>query len=253
MKTLSMHSILTNAAHANFTQGGPQDLAAQLQAVVPGYAQLPAGVIDEDILLVQDRFPLNPTQRLVVLVPPGEIDETILARRVWQLANSSCFNVLYLALSPDGTQTAYQRRRVVSLASMTSGQRFHSHGSVSTERNWQQALEHALQPGDLLVCLASHKIPKHVMWHTLLGKQLAITMGIPVYLFSGFKIAPAPQERQTIQEALAWIFSLLLIAAFFGIQVSIDRSIAGPLSTFLLWLSVVVEVYLLWKINELIG
>jgi hypothetical protein len=253
MKSLSMHSILIPLDHPRFFRDDPPDLAAQIQAVLPGYARLPTDVIEDDVLLIQDKLPLNPTHRLVVLVPCGEIDETALARRVWQLAGSSGFSVLYLALSPDVTQTAYQRRRLAGLAALTSGRDIHAHASVREEKNWRQALERTLQHGDLLVCLASHKVPEHLFWRRKLGEQLVETAGVPVYMFSGFKIVPVPQEWRAVREVLAWIGSLFLLAAFFGVQVSIDRAIDGPLATILLWISVGLEIYLLWKFNELIG
>ena len=250
MKALSINSVLFPSDNHRFLMGDPPDLAAQIQAVVPGYGQLPVRVIAEDVLLIQDKLPLKPTKRLVVLVPSGEVDETTLARRVWQLATSSSFSVLYLALSPDVTQIAYQRRRLASLAALTSGENVQAHASVSAEKNWRLALEQILQSGDLLVCLTSHQVSEHLFWHRKLGEKLVETVGVPVYLFSGLKIGPAPQERQAIKDVLAWIASLSLLAAFFGIQVSIDRSIAEPLSTILLCLSVVVETYLFLKINE---
>jgi hypothetical protein len=253
MKALSIHSILIPSDHSRFNKDGPPDLAAQIQAVVPGFARLPASVIDQDVLIIQDKLPLKPTRRLVVLVPPGEVDETALARRVWQLAASSGLDILYLALSWDDAQTPYQRRRLAGMAALTCGQDVRAHACVSAEKDWRQALKRTLQAGDLLVCLASHKVPKYLVWRTPLGKQLARTAGVPVYLFEGFKIGPTLQVRQALREALAWIISIFLMAAFFGVQAGIDRFAAEPLSTIGLFLTVVVEVYLLFKVNEWIG
>jgi hypothetical protein len=49
---------------------------------------------------------------------------------------------------------------------------------------------------------------------------------------------------------LSWVISLSLLAVFFGLQVMVDRSTDKLLSTLLLFLSVLVEVYLLIKVNE---
>jgi hypothetical protein len=253
MKSLSIQSIPIPSGHSRVFQDDPPDQAAQIQVVVPGYARLPAHVIDEDILLVKEQSSLNPTRRLVVLIPPGEFDETALARRVWQLAASSSFSVLYLALSPDATQSAYQRRRLAGLAAVTSDQNVRAHSSVSAEKNWRKVLEQILTPGDLLVCLAGHFVTKRLFWHRSLGEELVETLDVPVYLFGRFKIGSIPQQRQTIREVLAWVAFILLLAIFFRVQVSIDRTIARPLSTLITSFSVVVEIYLLWKINEWIG
>lgn len=253
MKDLSVHSILKPSNYSRSFQDDPPDRAAQIQAVIPGYSQLPFDMIDEDALLFHERLPLNPTRRLVVLIPSGEINETAFARRIWQIAASSNLTILYLALSPDSTRMAYERRRLASLAALTSGLNVRAHASVSSESTWQKALGPVMQGGDLLVCLDTHMVPKNLFWHTPLGKQLAGMMNVPVYLIGGFVIAATPQERSAIREALAWMVSLALIAAFFALQVRIDRSIDGLFATLLLCLSAMAEVYLIWKFNEWIG
>ena len=253
MKASSTHVIPIPVDHPRILQEDYPDLVAKTQAVVPGYAQLPASVVDGDTLLFRDKLPLNPTQRLVVLVPPGEVDEIALARHVWQLATCSCLRVLYLALSPDVAQAAYQRRRLAGLAALTSDQNIHAHASVFAEKNWQQALEQIWQPGDLVVCLANHQVSNHLIWRRNLGDQLFETLGMPVYLLGGCEISPVPLDWQGIKGLFSIMTSLSLVVVFFGVQVIIERSINRPLATILLSLSVLVEIYLLYKNNEWIG
>jgi hypothetical protein len=253
MKAFSIHSLSISPDRPFFIQDGLPDLAAPIQVVVPGCDQLLASMAEDDVLLVQDRFPLKPTRRLVVLVPSGEVDETALARRIWQLAANSYFSVLYLALSPDTFQAAYQRRRLADLAAATSGKNVRASGSVSAEQSWREALKRVIKPGDLLICLANHTVTRYLAWRASLGKQMVETVGVPVFMLSGFKIGRTPQERQATKEVLSWIIFVVLLATFIGLQVSIVRSTTRPLSTTLLCLSVVVELYVLWKINDWIG
>jgi hypothetical protein len=253
MKAFSIRSIPILIARSPFIQDDPPGMAVQIQAALPGYAQLPASVIEKDVLLVMDKLPPGPAQRLVVLVPPGEIDETSLARRVWQIASGSRCDVFYLALSPDALQSAHQRRRLADLSVVTSGKNVHAHAHVSAEKSWQRALEKILKPGDLLVCLASHMITRHLAWRVPFGEQLVTTAGVPVLMLGGFTIGRTPNEQQVIKGVLGWTAFISLLAVFLGVQVGIDRSTTPPLSTVLLCLSVMVELYLLWKINEWIG
>jgi hypothetical protein len=252
MKFTAMHtSMITPGLSRNLVDRSR--LSVNNQVILPGLPQLQDADLEGDVMIIPDRFPVVPTRRLVVLVPDGEIDESSLTRRIWQLAVSSNLNILYLGLASQETYVAYQRSRLASLASMTSGKEVRAQMSVSTEKSWLKALEKTWRPGDLLVCLESHKIPSAVVWRTPLGELLARSASVPVYLIGGLKIGLAPRQRQWIKEMLVWSAALLLLTAFFGLQVLLDRSSAKPLSTILICLSVFVELYFLWKINEWIG
>lgn len=250
MKVFTMNSYSIPSEKHRFFQVAPADSGTYIRAVVPGYAQLPASLVSEDILLIQDKLPLNPTRRLVVLVPTGEFNQTAVARHIWQLAAGSGSSVLYLMLSMDDTQAAHQRRRLADLAASTTGENVHAHASLCAQTSWRQALEKTLQPGDLLVCLASHHVSDHLIRRRKLGEQMVESVGVPVYLIGGIKIGMAPETRQAIKEALAWIASLCLIAAFFAVQASIDRATDGLLTTILIIMAILAEMYLLLKINE---
>lgn len=253
MKAIPMQSVPVAVDRPGFIQDDPVEMAVQIQAVLPGYLAHPADGDKKDTLLVQDSRQLKPTRRLVVLVPPGEIDEPALARRVWQLAIDSCLGVLYLALCPDDLQVSHQRLRLADLAAVTSGRAVRAHAIVSEEKNWRLALAKVLAPGDVLVCLASHTITRYLAWRAPLGEQLAETAGVPVFMLDGFKIGQSPNQKQALKGLLAWIACVALLVGFFGIQVGIVRSTDQLLSSILLCLSVLVELYLLWKINDWIG
>ncbi|HJW91797.1 MAG TPA: hypothetical protein VJ436_14265 [Anaerolineales bacterium] len=253
MKTLTMLSHQISPNHPIFSQNGFPDLADRIQAVLPGFNLLPAEMIHDDVFLIQDRPLLTPTRRLVVLVPPGEIDENVLARRVWQLAATSCLSVLYLALSPYEAQTSYERRRLAILAAVTTDPHVRAHARVSARNDWPQVLEQTLRPGDLLVCLASHQVSEHFFRRRMLGERLAESVAVPVYLLGGFKIIPEHFSQQHIGELKTWIASFSVITVFLILQVSIDRSMIRPIATILLYLSVFGEAYLLLKINEWLG
>lgn len=225
----------------------------QVLAVMPGYPKVPVSAVEADVLLVPDQLPLVPTRRMVVLVPPGEIDENRLTRRIWQLAVSSGLQVCYLALAPKDEHAATQRRRLIGLAAGTKDKEIHAQINLSAEKSWPQALGNTLQPGDLLVCLAGHQVTGPFFRRQALGELLAGTMNVPVYLLGGLKAGPSPQLQSLVTETLAWTASLSLMAAFFALQVGIERTAVRPISTIMLILSVLVELYFLWKINEWVG
>jgi len=242
---------ITLAAREGFT-GQPAAIPAEIRAVLPGSSRLPQTALAADNLLIPNQLPLVPTRRLVVLVPAGEIDEHALARRIWQLASCSGLDVLYMTLSPDADQWSYQRRRLVSLAALTTYPGVRADIGVHAAKNWSRALRQILKPGDLLVCLAEDYTPG-IFRRRAVGERLAAGLGVPVYEFGGIQVKPSRPSLYWVKNVLGWGASMTLMAAFFWLQVGIDHSSPEPQSTILLYLSVVVEIYLLWKINEWIG
>jgi hypothetical protein len=227
-------------------------LPSQIRRFLPGIAQLPQALLAADILVVPDQVLPFPAQRLIVLIPAGEIDEQALARRVWQLASCCGLSVLYLALSPDQDQVSYQRRRLAHMAAMTAYPHVQADTKVHLYKNWSEALRHFLKPGDLLVCLADDH--PHVFFRRKpLAQQLSANLGVPIYQLGGLQVKPSPLDQYRIKNIFAWIASIALISAFFWLQVGIDRASGNPQSTILLCMSILVELYGLWKINEWIG
>lgn len=230
----------------------PATLPAQIRAVLPGISQLPPAALEADLLLVPDHHQPVPTRRLIVLVPAGEIDEQALARRVWQLASCSGLSVLYLALSPDIYEVSYQRRRLSSLAAQTAYPHVPAGMNIHSEKNWSQALRYSLNPDDLLVCLADDP-PVGFFRHQSLALQLTADLSLPVYQLGGLKVKPALSSHHWVKNVLGWIAAIALMAAFFWLQTGIIRTTSKPQATILLCLTVLVEIYSLWKFNEWIG
>lgn len=230
----------------------PTVIPAQIQALLPGIARLPKSALTADTLLVPNLRLLPPTRRLVVLVPAGDIDEHALARRVWQLASCSELDVLYLALSPDADQVFYQRRRLIGLAAQSAYPHMRTDISVRSGKNWAKALKQTIQSGDLLICLAENS-SSGILQHKALSERLAASLGVPVYKFGDLPVKPTPHSQSWMKNVLAWGASITLLVVFFWMQLGIDRLTARPQATILLCLSVLVEVYCLWKINRWIG
>jgi hypothetical protein len=227
-------------------------LTGQIREILPGSTQLPPIALAKDTLFLPDPAPATPARRLVVLVPPGEIDEGALARRVWQLADSSKLGILYLALSPPADQVSYHRRRLVTLAALSAYSPVRADIRMNSGKDWPQALRSCLQPGDLLVCMADgHQAG--IFQRQPPGKRLAQKLGTPVYKFGDVQVKPATSSEGWFRNVLAWILSIAWMAAFFWLQAGIERASPNPQATVLMCLSIIIEIYGLWKINQWIG
>jgi nucleotide-binding universal stress UspA family protein len=207
----------------------------------------------EDHIILPSKIPVIPTRRLVVVITAGELDEYALARRIWQLAVGSNLQVLYITRVQDDRQAIYQHRRLAVLAAMTSDHQISAQVQVSREKSWPRTIAKIGRNGDLLVCLASHRVREGLLRRRSLGKLLANSTSIPVYLIGDLKVSRVTNHPQHYEEALAWIASLILIVTFSGLQVEIQHSLARSLSTILFYLSVLIEIYILYKINAWIG
>jgi hypothetical protein len=253
MKTFAMHPTDISAGRALPFQASMSELSPQLSALIPGIGRLTAAALDGDAILIPDDLPVNPIRRLVVLIPPGDINEQSVARRVYQLASGSRNNVMYLALDPRGEQAPFRRRQLASLASLTTGKDVNTEVKLCIEKTWFQALDKILAPGDLLVCLADHLIFDYFFLRRKLGEQLAGHVSVPVYLANGLKVGRTPQTQQVVREMAAWTAFFILLVSFSVLQVGIQQSTEKPVTTIMFCLSILVEIYFLWKINEWIG
>ncbi len=231
----------------------PSGINAMITAILPGRNLQDIPELRLDTLIAPDYFPLRPTRRLVVLVPDGGLDETALARRVWLLASSASLNVLFLALSPDLENEADTRRRLALLAATVHQGEVNARASVVTGRSWLQAIEEVHTGGDLLVCIADHKVPYRLFGHKMLGDTLAAAFHAPVYLLGGLSIGRSPVVEQRVRGLAAWGVSIAVLFIFSAMQIWLSRDTSDRLMPFLLSLSVIAEGITLLKIIEWIG
>lgn len=231
------------------TPDHPASSTDLIKSILPGSSQLQQTANEADTLFVPDWFPLHPARRLVVLVPSDEIDEQALAYRVWQLADCSGLSVLFVTLVSDEALISYHRRRLVGLAAMTKFTHIHTDTSIQTHKKWPSSLTNVLQTGDLLVCLAENRSPG-LFHRKALGERLSTNLGLPVYVLGNMQVKPAHTSRHWLKDVFAWTTALALMGGFFYLQFEIDRYFPQWPATILIFLSVLVEIYCLGKINN---
>jgi hypothetical protein len=205
-----------------------------------------------DFLILPGKPVMSPTRRLVVLVPDNELDENDLARKVWRLAAPAALNVLFLSLSKDPVAEPYLRRRLATLAALTSDKQVRASARLVSERKWAKAVEIIWNPGDLLVCYARPINPSRGFQRGRPGLQLARELNAPVYCLTELKLGPA-LGRNWVKECLLWSVALVLLVAFGWLQFQVDRATDGWSSTLTLFLIVFVEIGIIYLLNDLIG
>lgn len=249
MKSVTFQSITIPAGLRK-----PLEAPDELSEILPGVST--ELLIDRQVdalILPEQAAELPSARRLVVIVPEGSIDESELARRVWELASAAGLPVLYLGLSPDPTGTPTLRRRLALLAAETSQTPIAARPVVEVGKDWRQAASAHLQNGDLLVCLAEQHVPFHLLGQKRLGESLAAELQAPVILLAGLHVGRSASQLDRVRDALAWLFSLVILAAFGALQAWISQKTEPHLSTIFLCLSVVLEIIILLRMNAWIG
>lgn len=247
-ETLNQHSSASADSQHEISYGAQAN--QDITVFLPGFHQGGHGAHADDRLIIPDRIPVTPTRRLVVIMPDGELDDKALVRRIWELASTSGLNVLYLALSPGQNEAAYVRRHLADVASMTNYGPVGASTKIMVAGNWRQAVAEILHAGDLLVCVAKHRVAYRVLRRKMLGEVLSASFNVPVYLLGGLLIGPSRRRQKLVREVLAWLLFFAVIAGFSGSQIWIDQGYTKPLSTILLSISVVFELLLVFFINE---
>ncbi len=200
------------------------------------------------LLLVPEGVSLPPARRLVVLVPDADLDETALARRIWNLAAPSKLAVLYLGLSPAASEEWHARRRLATLAALTRDEGVQVITALAAETDWLGALRPRQRNGDLIVCHAEQMAPS---WRGArpLGKVLCQTLHLPVQLLEGFYAGDLAPVARPAARIMFWGGSIAILAGAFWLQVQISAQFRNWPEIALMMLSVVAEFGLigLWS------
>ncbi len=188
----------------------------------------------------------SPIQRLVVLTPDAEVNESRLAAKLWSMASTSGQTILLLGLARDMDREARVRRRLASLSAIVRDKRTRVETRIGLGARWAPLVQSVWQAGDLLVCHAEQSQPT---WGGLgrepLALALATKLKIPVYAVAGFYPHLPPELPEWVSRSLALLPLVAILIIFLLIQFGIQRFTTGWAQTALLFLSVVVEYVLM--------
>ena len=124
---------------------------------------------------------LPPASRLVVLVPDIKLDELAFGRQIWELALSSCKDILFLGAVTTAGDELKILHRMATLSACAQDRRIHVQTHLEFGRSWQKAIRHIWKTGDLIVCCPDHAIRTNLFRHVSLGSLLAHDFHLPVY------------------------------------------------------------------------
>ncbi len=208
--------------------------------------------------------------RMIILVPAQNTNMPALARRVWTLAQPCSIPVLYLSLASREPETENnQRLRMIMLASMTRDDQVVVDTHLHSEGDWIKALQGAIRPGDIVICLAEHAVRVQHRGDYALSDVIETMLDIPVYVIHGVMINQhvhkptstlAPPSLSRLTRAWARLIKFgsrlalpaLMMGALVILQVRISFSAPSALRTLLLSMTGLAEVgvFGIWSVSH---
>jgi len=195
-------------------------------------------------LLLVPPQPVPPAQRLIVLVPDVDFDQTRFAHQLFELAREHHPPLLLLTRVGDHHRVFSARRQLATLAALTRDE----HSVVDTHLfmgGWVEAVRSFWQPGDLVV---GHLEQKFTTWAGVkpLAEELIACLQTPVYLLAGFYPIVQPDESPYWQRAVLFdVGAAGILVGFLALQVELLQVAPDWLSKVLLCLSVGLEFILI--------
>jgi hypothetical protein len=196
------------------------------------------------------------SNRLVVIVPEGKVDNSRLAQKIWRLASLNRLSVLYVGCVNEPATSLAVTRQMVTLAAITRDPQVSVGYRLITGPDWSAALKTLLLPGDEIAVLEEHFISKG--WFKQIHfSQTLQSLNTPVQVISGILIPEKAVWKwitsPLIHHVALWI---VLIATFFGFyefDLIIDSSLKGWPAILISVLLVSLEIGIIWFWNSILG
>jgi hypothetical protein len=185
-------------------------------------------------------------RRLIVLVPESDADVSSVARKIWELANALGSRVQFLGLCKDESREPTLRRRIIALSSMVGDGSISVESKIEFGSNWLDFVKSHWNKGDVVACFAEHRTG---FANRPLSQILEANLNATVYVLPEFQLEHP--RSAWVSSALSWAGSLVIIALFLGGQARLTQLPQDWAHTSLLYLSIFLEVGLIWLWSSL--
>lgn len=187
---------------------------------------------------------LMAAKRLIVLVPETELDTALAARKIREVAKAMESRVQFLGLSRDAAHEPRIRRQIVTLAAMVEDPTLYVESKIEYGSDWLNAVSSHWHRGDVIICF-SEQLSRGS------SRILESNLNAAVYVITNAENQKESKNPVWLFNVLAWSGSIALILVFFWIQVRLTQPPQNSLNSFLLYLSLFVEVGSIWLWNNL--
>lgn len=194
--------------------------------------------------------PLNSSsiRRLIILIPDVDSITAELAHEIWKLASPSGLDVLFFGICSNIREEPYLRRELVTMAAAIQDSRISVDIRIELGNDWIEIVRTILRSGDTLVCLSGQQ---EGLQHGSLSQVFNSNLGAPVYILSGLHSLTKSSRSDFFSQLVSWVGSIVIILGFFWIQVKIEQMPKDWAHTTLIYLSIFIEIGLIWLWNSL--
>jgi len=187
----------------------------------------------------------EPIQRLIVLVPNGDLDYVTATRRIWELAGEWGAQILFVGLCKDTSEESSLRRQLVTMTAIVQDGKASAEAKIETGSDWVAVAKRNYQLGDLIVCFAEHRAG---LQQRPLTQILQSNLDIPVYVLSSlFSQKPKLTWYSNI---IAWSGFIGIILGFSALQVRIIQLPSDWFQNVALIFSIIPEYWLILVWNN---
>ena len=203
---------------------------------------------EQRFLLEGDRLP--EFRRLILLLPPDDLDEIGLAEKVWQLCQERQAEILIWGLVPSRDLESILRWKTATMTALLRDPSIGLESKLIHASSWVNVLEFVDTNSDLLIYIDAPSLGS-----TNLAKEKLIDL-LGESTFHVMELTGLIQEEDVrpfrwFIPIFKWVVILGVVAGFFVIQASLIRHYGGLNAMPLLWLSILGEAGLIFLWNGL--
>lgn len=189
----------------------------------------------------------HPGSRLIVILSEPEVDISLVASRVWELAKTLGCHVRFLGLCRDAAYEPNLRRHLIAISAMVQDGYLFTDVKVRHGNNWLQLVRSNWEAGDVVAYIAGQRAG---LFQKPFSRVLEVNLGTPVHVIPG--LDPLDRPQATILSTLtAWGGSISFILGFLWMQMKIVQMPLNWTQSLLLYLSIFLEIGLVWGWNSL--
>ena len=183
---------------------------------------------------------MEPTHRLIVLVPNADLDYAAATRRVWELAGELGAHILFIGLCKETADELSLRRQLVTMTAMVQDGNASAEANVEVGSNWVSIVKRNYRSGDLVVCFAEQRAG---LLQKPLTQILQSNLKIPVYILTDPSLQPP--KSTWVSPVIAWSGFIAIILGFCMLQVRIIQLSTDWFQNIALILSIFPEFWLI--------
>ena len=200
-------------------------------------------------LLLPGTSDLVEIKRLIIIVPaaPFPASEFSSNLGLFLLENST---LLLISIVADQEQALLARRQLLFLEKMSRSSKIQVQTKLIPQESWMKEIEDITQPGDLILCLEKHLERQSFRKFVSVGREISGKLHLPVVMLQNIESISQTPIKKKERELAAWVIFILLISFFTFFQFQIDQNSTGGIKNLFLSISLVIELYLIWRLNK---